>query len=108
MGCHALLQGIFLTQELNLALLHCRQIIYRVSHQGSSLGSKCGSQIQVDSLQTTSDHTALLLKDQQAQTSISIQEGQDLQYRHGNSHEAVRLPAVLLAVTPEGREFLFL
>ena len=24
-GCHALLQGIFLTQELNQGLLHCRQ-----------------------------------------------------------------------------------
>ena len=23
-GCHALLQGIFLTQELNWGLLHCR------------------------------------------------------------------------------------
>ena len=28
MGCHFLLQGIFLTQELNLHLLHCRQILY--------------------------------------------------------------------------------
>ena len=27
-GCHALLQGIFLTQELNLHLLHDRQILY--------------------------------------------------------------------------------
>ena len=38
MGCHALLQGIFLTQESNpclLCLLHCRQILYLLSHQGS-------------------------------------------------------------------------
>ena len=35
MGCHSLLQGIFLTQELNLGLLHCRQILYHLSHQGS-------------------------------------------------------------------------
>ena len=28
-GCHALLQGIFLTQGWNPCLLHCRQIIYR-------------------------------------------------------------------------------
>ena len=28
---------IFLTQELNLALLHCRQILYQLSHQGSPL-----------------------------------------------------------------------
>ena len=34
-GCHALLQGIFLTQGSNPGLLHCRQTIYRLSHQGS-------------------------------------------------------------------------
>ena len=32
---HFLLQGIFLTQGLNLGLLHCRQTLYCVSHQGS-------------------------------------------------------------------------
>ena len=30
--CHSLLQGIFLTQELNPSLLHCRQILYLWSH----------------------------------------------------------------------------
>ena len=35
MVCHLLLQGIFPTQESNLGLLHCRQILYRVSYQGS-------------------------------------------------------------------------
>ena len=34
MVCHALLQGIFLTQGSNLGLLHGRQILYRLSHQG--------------------------------------------------------------------------
>ena len=34
-GCHSLLQGIFLTQESNLGLQHCRQILYHLSHQGS-------------------------------------------------------------------------
>ena len=33
-GCHFLLQGIFLTQGLDLGLLHCRQILYHLSHQG--------------------------------------------------------------------------
>ena len=33
-GCHALLQGIFLIQGSNLRLPHCRQILYRLSHQG--------------------------------------------------------------------------
>ena len=34
-SCHALLQGIFLTQGLNPGLPHCRQILYQLSHQGS-------------------------------------------------------------------------
>ena len=32
MGCHFLPQGIFLTQGLNPCLLHCRQILYPLSH----------------------------------------------------------------------------
>ena len=35
-GCHALLQGIFLTQGSNLGLLHCRQILYHLSHRGEN------------------------------------------------------------------------
>ena len=31
----SLLQGIFATQELNPHLLHCRQILYSLSHEGS-------------------------------------------------------------------------
>ena len=31
-GRHVLLQGIFPTQGLNLGLLHCRQILYHLSH----------------------------------------------------------------------------
>ena len=33
-GFHFFLQGIFLTQWLNLDFLHCRQILYHLSHQG--------------------------------------------------------------------------
>ena len=36
-GCHARLQGIFPAQRLNWGLLHCRQILYQVSYQGSPL-----------------------------------------------------------------------
>ena len=35
MGCQFLLQGIFLTQESNLGLLYCRQILYQLSYEGS-------------------------------------------------------------------------
>ena len=35
MSCHFLLQGIFLTQELNLHLLHWQADSFPLSHQGS-------------------------------------------------------------------------
>ena len=34
-GCHSLLQSIFPIQGLNLGLLHCRQSLNHLSHQGS-------------------------------------------------------------------------
>ena len=34
-GCHFLLQGIFSNQGLNQGLLHCRQVLYQLSHQVS-------------------------------------------------------------------------
>ena len=34
-GSHSLLQGIFPTQGLTPGLLHCRQILYCLSQQGS-------------------------------------------------------------------------
>ena len=36
-GCHSFLQGIFLTQASNLGLLHCRQVLYHLSHQGNPI-----------------------------------------------------------------------
>ena len=38
-GRHVLLQGMFPNQGLNLGLLHCRQIFYHLSHQGSPVSS---------------------------------------------------------------------
>ena len=40
-GCHFLLQGIFPTQGSNPGLLHCRQTLYRLSHQFSSVTQSC-------------------------------------------------------------------
>ena len=40
-GSLSLLQGIFLIQESNLRLLHCRQILYQQSQKGSPCGSNC-------------------------------------------------------------------
>ena len=35
MGSLSLLQGIFLTQQSNWGLLHCRWILYQLSYQGN-------------------------------------------------------------------------
>ena len=39
-GCHSLLQGIFLTQGSNPGLLHYRQILYQLSYMGSHRGKE--------------------------------------------------------------------
>ena len=44
-GCHFLLQGIFPTQGSNPNLLHCRQTLYHLSHQGSPTFWKSSSNI---------------------------------------------------------------
>ena len=36
-GCHSLLQGIFLSQGSNPGLLHCRKILYHLSYRGVPL-----------------------------------------------------------------------
>ena len=49
-GCHALLQEIFPTQRLNPGLLHCREILYWLSHwdavenQRTKRGSSAGKE----------------------------------------------------------------
>ena len=40
-GCHFLLQGIFLTQGLNPGLPHCGQALYPLSHQETEDKHKC-------------------------------------------------------------------
>ena len=69
--CYSLLQGIFPTQELNLSLLHCRQILYHLSHQGSpivtaSLKGTCITRV------TLSDSVASLLLVDWSHMSILI------------------------------------
>ena len=51
-GCHFLLQETFQTQGLNLGLLHCRQILDRLSHHGSPYTSlHAVTSVMSDSLQ---------------------------------------------------------
>ena len=43
-GSHSFLQGIFPTQGSNPGLLHCRQIPYHLSHQGSPMRERQGQE----------------------------------------------------------------
>ena len=50
-GSLSLLQGIFLTKESNRGLLHCRQILYQLSYQGSQ------AETNLDSILKSTDIT---------------------------------------------------
>ena len=41
----SLFQGVFLTQELNWGLLHCRQILYQLSYQERNINRNVSLQI---------------------------------------------------------------
>ena len=43
----SLLQRIFLTQESNQGLLHCKQILYQLSYQGSPLRNRAGVKLSL-------------------------------------------------------------
>ena len=50
--CHFLLQGIFPPQRSNLCLLHCRQILYRLSYKVLVLGRQLFSLVYVSVAQS--------------------------------------------------------
>ena len=55
-GCHSLLQGIFPTQGQNAGLLHCRQILYRLSHKENPLVFPSSIQLKVCCLYLKEQH----------------------------------------------------
>ena len=59
-GCHFLLQGIFPTQELNPILLHCKQILYQLSYEGSLQRNQRSSRKASTSASWTLAHQAPL------------------------------------------------
>ena len=58
-GCHFLLQETFPTQGLNLCLLHCRQILYHLSNQGSVIIDALNPNDSVHILLTTLNPMAI-------------------------------------------------
>ena len=55
-GCHFLLQEIFPTQRMNPGLLHCRQTLYHLNHQGSPVDI----QVQVEANEALGSASILL------------------------------------------------
>ena len=52
---HSLLQGFFLTQGLNLGLLHCGQILCHLSHIYRCIGEGNGNPLQCSCLENPRD-----------------------------------------------------
>ena len=97
--CHFLLQGIFLIWASNPGLLHCRQILYRLSYKGSPLDSRCG-----DSYVSRKYRDRVL-------SSIRAQNGKVI---HPSIHEGLHLLKVIqiclhiffgIQVPPEGATY---
>ena len=61
--CHSFLQGIFLTQGSNpglLQLLHCRQVLYKLSQQGSPTTLSTPHKLTVAPFVTVGFHASFL------------------------------------------------
>ena len=58
-GSHSLLQGNVLTQGSNPGLLHCRQILYHLRHQGSPTAGRWGIIKLVSVLMKSQENWAL-------------------------------------------------
>ena len=93
MGCHALLLGIFQTQESNLCLLRCRQLLYHLSHLGSLLRRKSGDDTaqkpRLDPQRPTAQRRSLEKTTFVSTSGISPREGKTLRRR---SLEAQKMP----------------
>ena len=62
MGSLSLLQGIFPTQGSNPGLLHCRQILYHLSHQGSPTHAHAHTHTHMHTYTCTHTHTQGMLE----------------------------------------------
>ena len=79
-GCQSVLQGIFLTQGSNPVFLNCRQILYRLSQQGSPLKAGGKMNLLCDDLQIA-NHLMFLHKKNISFSPVLLVAGKDLVQR---------------------------
>ena len=74
MGCHFLLQGIFLTQGSNPGFPHCRQTLYCLSHQRPPFSVQFSHSVVFDSLRPHEvQHTLSITNSQSSLRLTSIE-----------------------------------
>ena len=82
-GCHALLQGIFLTQGSNsrlLCLLHCRGILYLLSHWGSPTTTWPHPNLRQSTTRRFKNHrpTVIWSSHHLSGRDLNVEQGEDL------------------------------
>ena len=81
-GCQFLLQGIFLTQGLNSHLLHWRQVLYHLTHQGMSIYSY--PEKQLSSPQSSANREIGILPAVKTSRQIELRGTWELSWKAGS------------------------
>ena len=95
-SCHFLLQGIFPTQGSNLGLLHCRQILYHLSHQGSfmtGISSVAHSCLDSETSWTAARQASLSITNSQSLIKLVHRVGDAIQPSHPLSSPSLFSPS---------------
>ena len=94
-GCRSLLQGIFLTQGLNLGILYRRLILHHLSHQGSPMLAGKGTKGDFQ-------HSALSFLNSSSTLSVrfSSSVGSNSLWPHGLQHARPPCPSPTSGVYP--------
>ena len=105
-GCHALLQGIFSTQGLNLCLLHCRQILYPLSHLGSPNDCRYVLGVQTWGLLLGWQQGSKMRKSHQGINCAYVGIGRHFMREKAPRESVIRLPFLLLKLALEHRAWV--
>ena len=100
MGSHFLLQGIFPSQGSNPGLLHCRQILYCLSHQGSKTRGQNYSQRRCDCRSRYWSDVIAIWKEAQAKTCrlpLDSEKGKEMDFSFKPPKKYTPVNTMLLA-----------